>query len=75
MAAIDKLPVIETAILAIVAIYALYLGSKGIPKEVARRVERHADGSFVEVEVTTYYSLGEPLASIFRLFGPSQGQG
>jgi hypothetical protein len=73
-----KLPVIEVAILAIVAMYGLYLWRTGGVKRSEKTIERKPDGSFVERAITDYAAPTGPLRQITSLFnagGPPQGGG
>jgi hypothetical protein len=69
----EKLPVVETAIIAATAAFGLYLlAQKGFVKEKGRRTIHRADGSFEAVEITKYHSPSDVfrgLLSLFRLTG------
>lgn len=64
-----KLPVIEMAILAIVAMYGMYLYTTGGITKKKRTVERLPDGTLREAETTELHDPGKPLGTIVALFG------
>jgi hypothetical protein len=66
-AAKEKLPVIETGFLAMVAMYAMYLAVTGGVKKREKVVTRLADGSFEERETTELYGAAGPLGTVARL--------
>jgi hypothetical protein len=63
-----KLPVISTAILAIVAMYGMYLLATGGVKTSEKTSTRKADGSIETKEKKVYASPTEPLRAIVDLF-------
>jgi hypothetical protein len=71
-----KLPVIEVAIVSVVAMYGMYLIATGGKSHVKRRTVRAPDGSFVEDEEVQYASPDGWLETLLGLFGgglPSSG--
>jgi len=62
-----KLPVVETGILAIVAIYGLYLFYTGGKVTTVRRMARQADGSVKVEESVSYTKSPDPLTALVRL--------
>ena len=64
----SKLPAIEVALLALVALYGMYLiVTKGRRKE-KRVVTRKPDGSFEETHEIEYHSPDGPLSVVTKLF-------
>jgi hypothetical protein len=70
-AAGTKLPVIEVGIIAIVTMYALFLGTTKGVKSRKRSVKRGADGSFEETTEEENWGPTGPLQSIVALLKPS----
>jgi hypothetical protein len=70
-----SMPVIEVGMLAIVAMYGMYLQATGGKKteEIVRR--KLADGSFETVKRTTYYGPSGPLSAITGLFTKGAASG
>lgn len=66
-----KLPVIEVSVIALVAMYGLYLAATGGRKSVVRSVVRRADGTYEEIEQTEWYGPTAPLSAMAGLFGAS----
>lgn len=68
-AAGSKLPVVEVALIAIVAVYGMWLiATKGRRSE--RTMIRHrADGSWEEERVIEWYGASDPLRAIASMFG------
>jgi hypothetical protein len=64
-----QMPVIEVGVLAVVAMYAMYLNKTGGKKTENEVIRRAADGSFEVVKRSTYYGPGGPLSAITALFG------
>jgi hypothetical protein len=65
----EKLPVVETAIIAATAAFGLYLlAIKGFKKESSRRTIHRADGSFEVVEITKYHSPSDVFRGLLSLF-------
>jgi len=62
-----KMPVIEVAILAIVALYGLYLWRTGGVARSEKTAERKADGTVIEREIVEYASVDSPLTAITKL--------
>lgn len=58
---------IKTAILAIVAMYAMFLVQTGGVQHATSRVELKPDGSFMQETETTYYAPEGPLSTIVDL--------
>jgi hypothetical protein len=68
----EKLPVVETAIIAATAAFGLYLLAKeGFMKEKGRRTIHRADGSFEVVEIAKYHSPSDVFRGLLSLFGKS----
>jgi hypothetical protein len=63
-----QLPVLETAILAIVVMYGLYLVTTGGVKAEKKTLSWDADGSIKEETATEYFGPTGPLGQITRLF-------
>lgn len=63
-----KLPVVESAVLAIVALYGMYLVVTGGIKKAETVVQRNPDGSFQERRTVEYFGPSSPLASLVNLF-------
>lgn len=66
-AATQKLPVIETGIMAVVAMYGMYLLATRGRQHTRKSTKRSADGAFETVEDTTYASPSGWLKSITNL--------
>jgi hypothetical protein len=64
-----KLPVIETAIIAIVVMYGMYLVATGGVMKSEERTTRKADGSIETVKTTEYAGPTGPLQAVASLFG------
>lgn len=62
-----QMPIVETAIIAIVAAYGMYLLATGGAKKIRRVTKREADGSIKEVEVVEYEGPLAPLKAIMML--------
>ena len=65
---------IETAAIAVVALYALYLAKTGGIKEIKETIERKPDGSFREKRDVLYSSFSAPLKALFDAIGMSNQQ-
>lgn len=71
----SKLPVIDNAILALVAIYGMYLlTTHGVKKET-RVIKKHKDGTYEEKTITEYESPAGPLSVLTKLFSGIPGHG
>jgi hypothetical protein len=68
-----KLPVIEVAIIAVAAMYALWLLKTGGVKETEETTHRGPDGSFEQTRRTEYYSAEGPLRTVIDLVTGSGG--
>ena len=68
-----KLPVIETGIIAIVAMYGMWLVVTGGIKRSSRTVNRNSDGSFEEKDTVDYYDSTGALSKIVDLFKTRMG--
>lgn len=63
-----QLPIIEIGILAIVAMYGMYLVTTGGKQKVTRVTKRNPnDGSLEEIEMTEYSKPSEPLSAVVNL--------
>jgi hypothetical protein len=62
-----KLPVIEVGILAIAAMYGLWLLKTGGVKETEEATRRAPDGSFEQTRRTTFYSPEGPLRAVIGI--------
>jgi hypothetical protein len=63
-----KLPVLEIGLLALVAMYGMYLWRTGGVRRSEKTVERKADGSLVEHDIVEYTGPSAPLQAIVSLF-------
>jgi hypothetical protein len=70
-AAGTKLPVIEAGIIAIVTMYALFLGTTKGRKSRKHSVRRNADGSFEETTEEEMWGPTGPLQSVVALLKPA----
>lgn len=66
-----KLPIIESGLLAIVAMYSLYLLATGGKKREQTIVERRQDGTLIETTTKDYYGSTGPLSQAVNLLRPS----
>jgi hypothetical protein len=64
-----KLPVIEVGVIAIVAIYGMYLIATGSIKSTTRTTIRRPDRTLEETETVEYAGPQGPLSAIVKLFG------
>jgi hypothetical protein len=64
----EQMPVIEIAIIAIVAAYGMYLLATRGRRKVSRVKRRHKDGTYEEIEMVDFADPTEPLRAITRLF-------
>ena len=70
----SKLPAFESALLALIALYGMYLlTTRGIRK-VTRIVKKKPDGSFEEQNVTDYESPVGPMSLVGRMFSGVRGK-
>jgi hypothetical protein len=68
-AAHTKLPVVEAALIAIVAVYGLWLTATKGRKSHQRVIRRGPDGSWEESETTEWYGPSGPLEAIVEVLG------
>lgn len=64
------LPIIEAAVVAIAAMYGMFLVATRGRKRHARSVVRRPDGTYEERELTEWYGASGPLAVVAKLFVP-----
>jgi hypothetical protein len=69
----EKLPVVEAAVIAIVAVYGMWLTATKGRRTHRRELQHTPDGGWKEVEVTEWYGPSEPLAAIARAVGLGGG--
>ena len=69
-----KLPVVEVAILAIVAMYGMYLVATGGVKKEEFTVLRRPDGTLEKRMVKEYFGPEGPLANVVKLFASQDGK-
>jgi hypothetical protein len=67
-----RLPVIDTAILAVVVMYGMYLVATGGVTKFTRTVKRNPDGSYKETEVEEREPFGPIVSAMTRLFGKKE---
>jgi hypothetical protein len=65
----SKLPVVEVGLLAIAAVYGMWLVVTKGRRSHQRVIRRKADGSIEEIETTEWYGPSGPLEAIAGLFG------
>ena len=63
-----RMPIVEVGLLAIIAMYGMYLKTTGGKKSEEAVTRRAADGSFETVTRTDYYGSTGPLSAITGLF-------
>lgn len=64
-----KLPAIETGLLALIAMYGMYLVATGGRRKEIRKIRQKTDGTFEEEIITEWESPTGTLLSITKLFG------
>jgi hypothetical protein len=72
-AAQAKLPVAEPELIAIVAVYGLWLIATGGRKAHKHVIRRNSDGTYEEIETTEWFGPAGPLEAIGRLLGLQGG--
>ncbi len=73
-----KLPVIEVAILAIVAMYGMYLLVKATREKPQKKIVttcKRPDGTFITQKIEDYGTIEGPMGAAEKLFGGIVGQG
>jgi hypothetical protein len=70
----EKLPIVETTVIAICAMYGMYLSATGGKQSVHRRVRRREDGTYEEEETVKYADPKPWIGGIVRLFRPTSGE-
>jgi len=63
-----QLPLLETGLIVLVALYALYLMGPDKPLRTKKVLKHRSDGSFEEHEETSYASFEEPIRGLLGLF-------
>lgn len=66
-----KLPVVEVALIAIVAVYGMWLAATRGRRSQRTVIRRHADGSWEQEQEISWYDASGPLGAIAGLFGAS----
>jgi len=66
----SKLPIIEIGILAMVAMYGMYLLATGGIAQSETTTERRADGSYTEIARTAYHAPSGPLGMLVKMVSP-----
>jgi hypothetical protein len=69
----SKLPAIELGLLALIAMYGMYLKTTGGKRSETRTIERASDGTFKETTKTIYEGPMAPLSMVAKLFGAGSG--
>jgi hypothetical protein len=65
----SKLPVVEAGLIAIAAVYGMWLATTRGRRSHQRVIRRGSDGSLEEIETTEWYGPSGPLQAIAGLFG------
>jgi hypothetical protein len=66
-----KLPVIEAGLIALVAMYGMYLAKTGGRKHTERVIRRLPDGTYEETESTDWYGPTGPLSAVASVLHPA----
>jgi hypothetical protein len=69
----SKLPVVEAGLIAIAAVYGMWLATTKGRRTHQRVIRRASDGSLEEIETTEWYGPSGPLQAIAGLFGVEAG--